>query len=267
MAEVRARGCSGKADRLDLPRLDAGFALRAGVLLPGAMGGHGDRTTFNRLALGSGGLAAIDGLPPAARPGTGSPATPTHSSSATPSASRSAQHDDIPFSQPYHAEGPATRGVSQGLSRGVGRGVAGLSPSPGMMASTGVLASSEGVSQCSPDYSSVGGEKEVGKAGGPTHTAPLRTESGADSPATPPEAIAPGDAVEVFNSVLRCWQNGWRLVAGPDMEGLYRIQKTQGCRSQHVRRGAIRGCAERPDSAPFSAPECPARAPEDVDTG
>jgi predicted P-loop ATPase len=58
-----------------------------------------------------------------------------------------------------------------------------------------------------------------------------------------PDPLAPGDAVEVWNTVLGCWQNGWQLVEGPDLDGLFLIEKVEGRRSQHVRHGAIRRCS------------------------
>nr|WP_228007220.1 DUF3854 domain-containing protein [Cyanobium sp. LEGE 06143] len=60
------------------------------------------------------------------------------------------------------------------------------------------------------------------------------------------ELIETGDAVEVFNPALDTWQNGWKVQSGPDMNGLWKLSKIDGKRTQHVRREALMRCLPEP---------------------
>ncbi|MCP9823904.1 hypothetical protein [Synechococcus sp. EJ6-Ellesmere] len=132
------------SQRLNLPRLDAGFQLRPGVLRnqqDGPQPRLGDRTTFDRLRLGSGGLTAIKALPPAARKWiapdqrceTGPPETTSQGrNSAQPSPMPRAEDSD---------DRAGTTAQSQGLTQGSLRAVSAQSPSLKSKATTEELPS------------------------------------------------------------------------------------------------------------------------------
>jgi hypothetical protein len=130
-AEARARGGSGKGDRRHLHRFDAGFTLRPGVLrgLPEGPNLHGginagqgvpDRFSFDRLAIGTGGLKLIEALPQATHPDLAtSPGTPPPDSPGTPS---TAPDRLIGANNTEHAASPETPSLSQGKGQGCARG-------------------------------------------------------------------------------------------------------------------------------------------------
>lgn len=141
--EARSAGRS-VTQRQNRPRFDAGFALRAGVLLPSVTGGPGDRSNFNRLALGSGALEAIRSLSPALRPPH--PATP-ETTYATDLPASDQEEDVIPFGEFDQADSPEITTGSHGRAPRRARVVSGQTPHPGAPAGATVLSNEERWSQ------------------------------------------------------------------------------------------------------------------------
>jgi putative DNA primase/helicase len=153
----RANGPRGQ-QRVKLPRFDAGFTLRPGLLGspdPDFNPSHiGDRTTFDRLKLGSGGLEAIADLPPARRPEdtekpplqlclqpTDSPvSTSPDSPVSTPESS-----DPLPEAQAGGGgDSPVSTSRRQGGDRAGDRAETGLPESLTSPANVGISANQEG---------------------------------------------------------------------------------------------------------------------------
>ena len=176
-AEARADGRS-EEQRLNLPRLDVGFMLRAGVLL-NHNGGHGDRSTFNRLALGSGGLAALGQLPTGMRPAALRPA----SASQGASGEASSPHLETPATPPDRYETtPPVSGPSGPSLRADSVPVSGQPESLATQSTTALLEVGEDRSQGSPSYSVMEEQKAVQEW--TVCVSPRGKEIEADSPET-----------------------------------------------------------------------------------
>ncbi|EDY39102.1 Pas55 [Cyanobium sp. PCC 7001] len=192
--EAKAQG-RPPSQRQNLPRFDAGFALRHGLLRPSnGSGGLGNRETFDRMEVRSGGLGTLSSLrtalrPPALRPAS-DPLSPPHRAD-----------PGIATGPAGEAESPETTLPVSGRTQGVDSGVvSGQSPRNESQVGTGFSANQEGWSQGCPLYPEQGEKRveEGGKKGEDVHAfcgekkvnaIALRPPLGV--PAAPPPAPAP----------------------------------------------------------------------------
>jgi hypothetical protein len=231
MAEVRARGGSEKGDRQHVHRFDAGFTLRPGVLrgqsdgirLNGGVNAGevlADRHSFNRMALGTGGLKLIEAMPQATHPDlAASRGTPPPDS---PGTSQDGAGAPRCTSNTRHAGTPGTPSLAQSKGQGCPRRVPEQSESPRSTAEPGVVPSVYGVSQGS--FKSVQQhKKEEPQASLTPLLFPLHEGMTPGSPGTPPTpAFTTGDMVEV--QTADGWRSGYRVADAVETSAGLRIR-------------------------------------------